>query len=385
MSSTTSTDSRFRLTIALTTMALIGCGSTYEPAAGVGAGVGTQDGGGLLDGRAASDTSPVVDTVGQQDVNVAKDTAVAGDVASPTSALVDPACIDVQYQEVLPTGKQDISDLVSGYTPAGYMSFINTALERRYPLGKMLVTDAIDRAPQHCVDTFLPASFRSSASQVLSRMGVIVHECGHFYDIYKKGKAFGASHYQITEGLGFTCTGAANQGAKSTFARSLINTDKWASANKPCAKLGDQGCDSYAAIYLNGDPNDGKFESGDQGFNMLFEEVVQYVNSLAEAVAFKDQIFGATSARDGILTFVWYMTRYLQMARLQYPDSYEILSQNKCWREAILTVWGRAWLYLEATKGDKKLTIKGDKLLVNATEPDLVNEIALLRKIQGCP
>jgi hypothetical protein len=56
-----------------------------------------------------------------------------------------------------------------------------------------------------------------------------------------------------------------------------------------------------------------------------------------------------------------------------------------CWREAILTVWGRAWLYLDATSGMPHLGIADDMLTTLVSDPDLLAEIQLLRDAEGCP
>ena len=54
--------------------------------------------------------------------------------------------------------------------------------------------------------------------------------------------------------------------------------------------------------------------------------------------------------------------RYLRMARLEYPDTYALLSQDGCWRQVTLTSWGRAWLFLDLTKDNSKLGIDDDFL-----------------------
>ena len=45
--------------------------------------------------------------------------------------------------------------------------------------------------------------------------------------------------------------------------------------------------DNYANVYLDGDPDDDEFDGGDQGFNSLLEETLQYVNSLATGYAIR--------------------------------------------------------------------------------------------------
>jgi len=85
----------------------------------------------------------------------------------------------------------------------------------------------------------------------------------------------------------------------------------------------------------------------------VLEEATQYVNSLATALAFKDAFAGSKSSdRDGILTFLWYIERYHLMARTEIPSAYTLLSGDACWRQATLSVWDRAWFYLDATKGN---------------------------------
>ena len=95
--------------------------------------------------------------------------------------------------------------------------------------------------------------------------------------------------------------------------------------------------------------------------------------------AFQDQ-YGqrSVSERDGILTFLWYVTRYLKMARESYPDAYAAIIEDDCWRELTLTLWGRAWLYLELTEGIPQLGINDVAIQARLT-PELVAEIDRLR------
>ena len=117
---------------------------------------------------------------------------------------------------------------------------------------------------------------------------------------------------------------------------------------------------------------------------MLLEEVTQYVNSLATGYAFHNEMSGSVSERDGILTFFWYLTRYLRMARLDYPQAYQLLSGDSCWRELILSIWGRGWYYLNLTEGLPQLGIEDDLLYELATTPVLLEEIQRLRNAAGC-
>ncbi|GAB4204127.1 MAG: hypothetical protein OHK0013_18830 [Sandaracinaceae bacterium] len=338
----------------------------------------------------ATDAGPVPDAYVPPGVDASLDATMSmtgNDTGStgPTSPLVDPTCLDGMYRESLPDRSASLDDLIAGYSSANAEAFVQGVLERRYPHGWTLVREGrmgfID-----CVMAFL--SDRSSAQRVIGQLGTVVHECGHVYDLdLSMGRD---NSYSLRADLTMTASGGDTTARGGmTFARSLIRNDAYQAMRAPCPMGSFRGCDGYANIYLDGDPTDGTFDSGDQGFNLLIEEVVQYVSSLAVGYAFADTRApgSAVSDRDGMLTFLWYMTRYLRMARLEYPSAYEHLvhGDGGRWRELILTVWGRAWLYLEATADLPGLGIDDDALMPLATAPELVEEIERLRTAQGCP
>jgi len=303
------------------------------------------------------------------------------------SVYVDPMCLDGQYTEDLPNPNADITSEINSYNSSNYTDFILNTLGIRYPVGKFLVQNGLQSEgifSENCIEFFLYDS--SSPQSVISEMSTIVHECGHFFNLNMSG--WGENVYFITDTQSFSCTDGSipSNGGGVTFSRSLIKNDAYYSSYPSCEDTGGSNCDFYASTYLGGDPNDGNFDSGDQGFGMLHEETVQYVNSLATAYAFQDnyQNYSVTQ-RDGILTFLWYTQRYLKMAREQYPETYEKLSQDSCWRANILTTWGRAWFYLEATRNNSNLGINDDYIeeLINTSE--LLDEIEYLRELQGCP
>lgn len=301
-------------------------------------------------------------------------------------AVVSATCVDGKYAEVLPDGKGSIAALKSGYTSAKYLEFILDVLAIRYPVGRHLIEGGMAAKtgfPQHCVDMFLSSTQRKSAATVLPMLSTLVHECGHMLDIGKGG--FASSAYILSPTVQFTCQGAGHAGQNQGFARNLLRQDAFSEKWPPCnGNFGN--CDTYADSYLDGDAKDGKFQGGDQAYSSVLEETVQYVNSLATDYTFRDQMQAGSkiTARDGILTFLWYVQRYLHMARLQYPAVYTYITGNACWREATLTVWGRAWLYLEATKNLPQLSIHGDALLALVKDPVLLDEIARLRQAHGC-
>ena len=90
------------------------------------------------------------------------------------------------------------------------------------------------------------------------------------------------------------------------------------------------------------------------------------------------------SERDGILTFLWYTVRYLRMARLQYPDAYTHIRDDSCIRDLVLTLWGRAWLYLELTEDIVSLGINDAAIEARLLNPLFLQEINALRIASGC-
>ncbi len=302
---------------------------------------------------------------------------MAGAEALPPSEWVSLECTDGQYSEMLPNPNVDLSDLFESYTAETAPEFIFQVLARRYPFAEYLVN--IGRMGQigDCLDLFLRD--RSSPEAVIRQMTTIVHECGHFADI--DAGMFRNNVYLISEGISFTCQGgdAVGRGDGRTFARSLINLDAY--ALEACRQ--GPNCDFYRSVYLDGDPNNANFEGGDQGYNSVLEETAQYINSIAVGYAFNDYYSGSVSERDGILTFLWYITRYLKMAREDYPEAYEFISTDPCWRELLLTLWGRAWLYLELTEGFPQLGIN-DEAIQGRLTAELVSEIDRIRSLE-CP
>ena len=116
---------------------------------------------------------------------------------------------------------------------------------------------------------------------------------------------------------------------------------------------------------------------------------MQYINSLATAYAFDDIAVASgesTSQRDGILTFLWYIERYLHLARASHPAAYDHLLHGSTgqWRHAILTVWGRAWLFLNASASERDLGIDDLGIMPLVTDPVLLDEIQRLRAAE-CP
>jgi len=300
----------------------------------------------------------------------------------PPSGYVDPMCTDGQYAEAPPDRGASLDGIsFSGDVPA----FVDAALAARYPFGLDLVRGGrMETRFGDCSVLF--AGSPASDDDLYRRLDTIVHECGHIYDGFLSRPPTNA--YVISDApLRFDCSrGDTTERSGDTFARSRIRGDAYQPLRAPCAG-GGRGCDFYADTYLDGDPDDGTFQGGDQGFNMLLEEAVQYVNSLVTAYAFADRMSAgtSTSARDGILTLLWYVERYLHLARTDYPSAYAAISGDACWRDAILTVWGRAWLYLELTREVPGLGIDDDAIEALVADATLLDEIERIRTASGCP
>ncbi|MFZ4578432.1 MAG: hypothetical protein ACOYOB_08570 [Myxococcota bacterium] len=345
-------------------------------------------GGGYYPGDAQLADGAVGDVT--QGSDTAADTApdttkpdVTADTTVPPSELTVPGCPDGDYTEAAADPKGDLSAAQAGYSAADAIPAMLKALEARYPFGKTLVLEGDKVAlggGKTCTQAFFNAAKASTLAAALGQASVVVHECGHMLG----WGTFGSHKYWIAKDLVSTCQGMSYQGTDASFARSLIHDDAFAAAWPGCASFGMQGCDGYAPIYLDGDPKDGKFDSGDQGYDMVLEEVMQYVNSLAVDYAFADQSSYSTSAEDGLLTFLWYMQRYLHMARLDYPSVYKSLSESPCWRRTTLQLWGRGWFYLQRSVSNPQLNLKGKFLRGLVQDPALLDEIARLRQLEGC-
>lgn len=303
--------------------------------------------------------------------------------SSPNSTLVDATCIDGQWAEQLPDPDAGINRAINGFDANDPAAFLIDVMEIRYPPGATLLEGgmASNAFGVSCIDAFTSPQQRGRAEGMLGAASTLVHECGHFYDIELGG--FTTAAYVITDDLTITCGGGSYN---DTPLRSRILADQWADLRPPCPTRGDFGCDSYADVYLSGDPDDNQFDSGDQGIDTVIEETVQYINSLATDWVLTDQRQAGAqiSARDGILTFLWYLERYLHHMRTNNPRQYDAVVGKACWRESILTVWGRAWLYLDATRGIESLGIDDADIEALVRDEALLEEIQRIRDAEGC-
>ena len=292
-------------------------------------------------------------------------------VTTPVTVPIKQACIDGQYTEPLPDTSKNIDDLVVSYKPENAAAFIDQVLARRYPLGQQLVTEGV--ASRHdCIAQYLRD--KSSAKAVLNQLSLVVHECGHAAD--GERSTFDEDTYIIKPSLVMAAkSGDTTTRGGLTFARGKILADGYQAMRVACGNNPSSTCDMYAHIYLDG-------FSGEQGFNTLFEELVQYTNSLATDLAISDKLQDRQiTDRDGLLTFLWYVERYLHLARSNYPSAYQHLltGDDGRWRRVILTQWGRAWHFLKATETNPYLGIYDNAIMPLVMAPELLDEIQRLR------
>ncbi len=312
--------------------------------------------------------------------------------------LVDRNCIDGEYmltpkEQFLEVSEiPSISDLISSYSEANFIEFVYGVLERRYPTGKMIIEVA---GGESSLDFWLKD--RETADEVLGDLGTAIHEVGHGITEANPENIYYLT--QTPEGEIFSMTVPGMHGEMTTSSspmysmeRSLLLADDQ-NAKRPPAQSskiktskefgeGPFGCDkNYAETYLSGDPTDNNFDGGDQGFNSLIDELVEYINSMAFAHYFQDQI-RASSRRHALLGWLWWTERFLRKIRLEHVDQYDYVVENEEWRKLILTLWGRAWLYLETGyPGQQPDT---DYLTELVQQEEVLTEIQTIRDKCGC-
>ncbi|GGJ84444.1 hypothetical protein GCM10010123_12600 [Pilimelia anulata] len=315
------------------------------------------------------------------------------------TVLVDRNCADGAHILTVedfrqPSELPDIQDLIKGYSKNNYMAFITGVLSRRYPTGNRIIEQGGGKA---AVDRWL--HWKDSAPQVLGSLGTVVHEIGHGID-----KSTPQNWYYVTRtrsGTDVAFTAPGMHGRKTTSSspmysleRSLLLADDENKKRPPSQRgtittsrefgSGSHGTDkNYAETYLNGDPADSKFDSGDQGFNSLVEEWNQYINSFAVAHYTRTgNSSGRSSDRHALLTYLWWVERYLRKIRVEQPAQHKYLLDNRAWQDLVLSLWGRSWVYLKTDFPGMEPDSGQVTELVR--QPHLLDEIQYLRTARGC-
>lgn len=296
--------------------------------------------------------SAVNDTAADPDAAVAGDAATSTD--RPATSTDRPAASTdtgstAAYTEPLCNDTADLSDLAGAYanTPAGLRAAAHGIAERRYPIGVAFIDVQSDMQLQ----TWFRQ--RDTFASVLNSFEVAVHEGAHIWDLTMIRADW---PYRIREDLIIRPRRLTN------FNRSEILT-----------LHANPDMDSYDEVYLRG-------QSGAQGFNTLLDEYVAYTHSLAARYCTRDSLGGGLriSARDGILTLMYYVELYLKIARTQHADDYAEIIGDRPHVELIRTVWARAEFWLARTASLPQLGLRDAQIRAWTYAPENVMEIEML-------
>jgi len=120
----------------------------------------------------------------------------------------------------------------------------------------------------------------------------------------------------------------------------------------------------YADLYLTG-------TQGTYGFTELLDEANCYVNTLGAAVAVADGLPWGTSARDGAMTFVYYVGVYLDHAAENRPSTYAAWQADPEVGEVVRTLWIRTHFFLDMADQDPGLGVDDARIrpLMAAQQP----------------
>lgn len=244
----------------------------------------------------------------------------------------------------------DLSAARAAHVPGGLRATAEAIARVRYPDGLPFVK-AQD-------DAMLGAWFKGATDSldgIGERFEVAVHEGSHVWGSKRFSPA--AVSYAVRSDLTIVTA------RLSSFARGEI-----------LAEHPDAASDTYAKIYLEG-------SSGAQGFDTLLDEYNAYAHSLASRYCTRDLVPASSrvSARDGILTFMFYVETYLHLARTKHPADYAAILADPGHRRLILTVWDRAELWLRRSASERSLGIHDERARGWAYAPERLAELGRVR------
>jgi len=309
------------------------------------------------------------------------------------------------------------SDEAAGPTDAEYeaaLLFVHDVFDARYPTGKAILNADRGAAAlkKYGVDV-------TSGESIIDGLTLTIHEDGHALNGSLKREDGRENYYliaQLEDGtiLDFAPLGLTTPNKSDYFqgiSRSAILLDSQNYKRPPadCKNCilsphdgdGEWGSDgSYSSLYLTDAPKSGvithykegfpgfdpdfivstndSFDSGDQGYGMLLEETVQYAGSLAWKYYVDDIEKTRGSGKHGMLQWLWWNERYLKLVREEYPDEHEFFIEH--WAEVFLTVWGRAWRYLD-TPSMLYNADEYDDLLELVTDDLMLGEVQYVREL----
>jgi hypothetical protein len=245
----------------------------------------------------------------------------------------------------------DVSAIERSYKPGKRRDALYALAKARYPTGLPFL--------EAQRDTELDAWFTGAADSfagVAKRFDTAVHEGSHIWSFRRFSPA--TQTYPVD--------------AESTLRAKRLR-------NFPRSEIldlhVDPAADSYAKTYLEGD-------SGKQGFNSLLDEYNAYAHSLASRYCTRDfvQANARVTARDGVLTFMYYVEVYLQLARTRHAADYRSILADEGHRRVIVTVWDRAELWLRRSASDPRLGVADATIRDWVYAPERLEEIARVRE-----
>lgn len=287
------------------------------------------------------------------------DAAQAAETPDATPSPTEPESNDFTFGSASYTEDdcpplEDLSALAAAHVPGGTRATAEALARARYPIGLPFL--------QAQTDAMLAAWYTKapdSLEGVASRFDVAVHEGSHVWVSKRFDPA--TETYPVRTDL-------------SIVTKRLHNFDRSAIALRHV----DAATDPYAKIYLSG-------ASGAQGFNTLLDEYNAYTHTLAARLCTRDLMASGTrvSARDGILTMMYYVETYLAIAREEHPADYAAILADSGHRRLILTVWDRAELWLRRSAEFHALGIDDARIKTWVYDPTRLAELTRVRDAEA--
>jgi hypothetical protein len=266
-----------------------------------------------------------------------------GDLAGPKNAR----CGEGIHSDI------PIDDLAAGYAASNFRARLLKVLQRRYPAGAEIVQFLRD-------PSFFDRWFERGKTDwraAMVELGTAVHESAHIAELAQRR---GGNHVLILD-------------KKTRWVFPIV-------ASFHRSQIKDQLPPdllrmSYAKTYLDG-------SSGAQGFEMLLEELHAYEHSLAVAIAVADQFPSnlTQSARDGLLTMMYYVELYLRTARRKHARVYQRLSRGEIAR-VVVRLFERARCLLRISSVHQKLGIQDELLHRHVLGAAALGEVKRLRSV----
>jgi len=280
------------------------------------------------------------------------------DKPQPEVAPVAPAYAsgDAAYREPDCEKLEDVSALRDAHVAGRLRATVEGLARARYPTGLAFLR-AQDDAQLGAWFRRVPETFEG----VVSRFDAAVHEGSHVWRAKRFDPRREKEVFPVRSDLVIETRHLA------TFPRSEI-----------IAEHVDAAADPYVKIYLEG-------ASGTQGFETVLDEYQAYAHSLAARYCTRDLIPRGqrVSARDGILTFMYYVEVYLAVARARHPKAYADIMRDAGHRRMILAVWDRAEFWLRKSRDEQALGVGDGRIATWVYEASRLAEIASVRERDG--